>query len=36
LAITYRWIEGELKKHGRIHASGTVKDGLGANPVLGD
>ncbi len=36
LAITYRWIEGELKKHGRIHTSGTVKDGLGANPVLGD
>ena len=36
LAITYRWIEGELKKHGRIHASGTAKDGMGANPVLGD
>jgi nucleoside-diphosphate-sugar epimerase len=36
LAVTYRWIEGELQKHGRIHSADEVKQGQRSNPVMGD
>jgi nucleoside-diphosphate-sugar epimerase len=36
LAVTYRWIEGELQKHGRICAAGGMKERQRANSVPGD
>ena len=36
LAVTYRWIEGELQKHGRIRAASEMKQGQRSNPVMGD
>jgi GDP-D-mannose 3', 5'-epimerase len=36
LAVTYRWIQGELEKHGRIRAADEMKQGQRSNPVMGD
>jgi GDP-D-mannose 3', 5'-epimerase len=36
LAVTYRWIEGELQKHGQICAAGGMKERQRANSVPGD
>jgi nucleoside-diphosphate-sugar epimerase len=36
LAVTYRWIEGELEKHGRISAASDQEHGQRSNPVVGD
>ena len=36
LAVTYRWIEAELQKHGRIRAANDVKQEQRSNPVMGD
>jgi nucleoside-diphosphate-sugar epimerase len=36
LTVTYRWIESELQKHGRIRATDEMKHGHNTNTVMGD